>query len=287
LEAEAVSCLKIVAASLMLIATVGHPAEPAQLTPEQTSVLEDARAYAMQYAHALPDFICTQITHREVAAIRVGILGGGANGASGAVSALSKGESGSDVIEEQLTYVGGKESYEVVSVNGEKMTGLKHMDIAGAVTAGEFGSFLTEIFDPASRTAFTWERETNLHGRHVYVYGFRVPKEAGTALIDKDSNKAIMASISGRVFIDPTTFDILQIQSRLSVPPEFPIHLVERKVEYAPQEIAGKSYSLPSRSDMRMETGSHTYNNRIDFRNYHHFTSESTIHVGKEAPHDD
>ena len=117
----------------------------------------------------------------------------------------------------------------------------------------EFGSFMTQIFDPKSRTTFTWERQANLHGHHVYVYGFHVPSEAGTALIDKDTNKAILAPMSGRIFIDPRTFDVLQIISNLKVPPEFPIRLVERKVEYAPQQIAGKSYSLPSHSEMRME----------------------------------
>jgi hypothetical protein len=279
------NCLKFFAVLFMLLTCRGYAAESSQLTADQTNVLEDTRAYALQYAQQLPDFICTQITHREVAVTRVGILGGGASGASGAVAALSKGESGSDVIEEQLTYVGGKETYEVNSINGRKIAGITHMDLAGAVSTGEFGSVLTEVFDPASHTTFTWDRETNLHGRHVYVYEFRVPKEAGTTLIDKDTNKALIASISGRVFIDPETFDILQISSKLNIPPEFPIRQVERKVEYAPQEIAGKSYSLPSRSDMRMENASHIYSNRIDFKGYHHFTSESTIHVGKEAPH--
>lgn len=278
------NCRTFVVPLLALFSAALFVAQPSQLTEDQKAVLEDARAYALQYAQQLPDFICTQITHRDVSAIRTSILGGGASGASGAVAALSKGESGSDIIEEQLTYVGGKETYEVVSVDGKKVNGITHMDFAGAVSAGEFGSVLTDVFDPASHTVFTWDREADLHGRHVYVYQFRVPKESGTTLIDKDTNQAVIASITGRVFIDPVSFDILQIYSKLDIPPEFPIRFVERKIEYTPQEIAGKSYSLPSRSEMHMQDSTHIYNNRIDFKNYHRFTSESTIHVGKEAP---
>ena len=278
--------LRILAVVPALLATALSTAESAQLTSEQNSVLEDARAYALQYAQQLPDFICTQTTHREVSKIQVGILGAGATSRTPiGVTALSKGTSGSDVIEEQLTYVGGKESYEVLTVDGKKMPGMTHMLLAGAVSSGEFGSVLTEVFDLRSRTTFTWDREANLHGRRVYVYGFRVPKEAGTALIDKDTNTALLASITGRVYIDPATFEVLQIVSRLNIPAEFPIHLVERKVEYAPQQIAAKSYNLPLRSEMRMEDNTQSYYNEIEFKNYHHFISESTIHTGDAASH--
>jgi len=278
-------CLRILATLLALSIAGASAAETATLTDEQNSVLENARAYALAYSRQLPDFICTQITHREVSKTDVGTLGAGATGRNPVgVTALSKGTSGSDVIEEQLTYVGGKESYEVMTIDGRKVAGMTHMLLAGAISAGEFGSFMTEIFDPKSRTTFAWEREANLHGRHVYVYGFHVPAEAGTALIDKDTNKAILAPMAGRVFIEPKTFDVLQIISDLKVPLDFPIHLVERKVEYAPQQIAGKSYSLPSHSEMRMEDSTQVYSNEIEFKKYHRFTSESTIHVGDVAP---
>jgi hypothetical protein len=284
--ADHVFCLKILAFVPMLLLAALSTAESAQLTSEQSSVLEDARAFALLYARRLPDFICTQVTHREVSKTQVGILGAGATSRTPiGVTALSKGTSGSDLIEEQLTYVGGKESYEVVAIDGRKMPGMTHMLLAGAVSSGEFGSVLTEVFDPKSSTTFTWAHEANLHGRHVWVFGFRVPKEAGTALIDKDTNKALLASITGHVFIDPATFDVLQIVSRLNIPAEFPIHLVERKVEYAPQQIAGKNYNLPLRSEMRMEDNTQSYYNEIEFRNYHHFSSDSTIQVVDSASH--
>ena len=127
-EAVHVRCQIILAIVPTLLGAALSMAESAQLTSEQNSVLEDARAYALQYAHQLPDFICTQITHREVSKIQVGILGAGASSRTPiGATALAKGTSGSDMIEEQLTYVGGKESYEVLTIDGKKMPGMTHM----------------------------------------------------------------------------------------------------------------------------------------------------------------
>jgi hypothetical protein len=55
------------AAVLLFYASVTAFAAPSpKLSAEQTSVLEDARAYALQFAEQFPNFICTQMTRREV-----------------------------------------------------------------------------------------------------------------------------------------------------------------------------------------------------------------------------
>ena len=116
------NCLKI-AALLVLLPCGAIAVEPAQLSADQTTVLESARTLAMQYTRLLPDFICTQITRRTIArSVDInGNIGAGMSGRS--PLAAMAGSSGylSDVIDEQLTYVGGKESYEVLNVNGRKV----------------------------------------------------------------------------------------------------------------------------------------------------------------------
>ena len=96
--------------------------------------------------------------------------------------------------------------------------------------------------------------------------------------IYQDSDKEIPVSYTGELFIDPVSMEVIAIDSKYDLPPTFPIHIVERRVEYAPQQIAGKNYSLPSHSLVHMEDGMHVYDNKIDFKNYHRFASESTIH---------
>lgn len=273
------NCLKTVL-TIALLTSCGFAAEPAQLTPDQAKVLESARAAAMQYTKLLPDFICTQITHRSTSKnmANMGNLGAGISGRSPVAGMTNSSGYSNDVIEEQLTFAGGKESYDVLTVNHRKVTGKDHMLLAGAISAGEFGSALEEVFDPRSHTTFTWDHEATQHGHREWVFAFHVPKEAGTTIIYRDSDEDIPVSYAGRVFIDPATFQVVEITSKYDLPPDFPIKLVEREVEYAPQQIAGKSYNLPKRSLVHLEDGAHVYDNRIDFTSYHRFASESTIH---------
>jgi hypothetical protein len=274
------SCLKVAAALFVLLPSGANAAQSAPLSSDQTRVLESARNLAMQYTHELPDFICTQTTRRTItrAMDSSGNFGAGISGRS-PIAAMA-GASGylSDVIDEQLTYVGGRESYEVLNVNGKKVHGVDHLNFQGATSEGEFGSMLVQVFDPASHASFTWGRVANVHGRHAWVYDFLVPKESGTEVIARDSDKQVLVGISGQVYIDPETKEVLQISSKLDLPPTFPIRLALRNIEFAPREIAGKNYSLPTRSLVHMEDGKSVYDNRIEFKDYHRFASESTLH---------
>lgn len=161
---------------------------------------------------------------------------------------------------------------------------MDHMHLAGAISAGEFGSALEEVFDPRSHTTFSWNREQMHHGHREWVFAFHVPKNAGTTIVYRDSDTEIPVSYSGRIFIDTATYEVLEITSKYDLPPDFPIKLVERTVDYATQQIASKSYSLPARSLVHVEDGANVYDNRIDFKNYHRFASESTIHFDNGNP---
>ncbi len=101
-------CLRICAVFLLSNTPLLAVAGSSKLSADQTSVLEDTRAYAMQYTQQLPDFICTQTTHREVAAYMSG------------TSTPVLLDNSSDIIEEQLSYVAGKERYIVLTIDGKK-----------------------------------------------------------------------------------------------------------------------------------------------------------------------
>jgi hypothetical protein len=270
---ESLDSLKVVAALLLSLTTTALTAESPKLSADQLSVLEDARAFAVQYVQRLPDFICTQTTRRHVTArLPVGFGAGSLDETN-------------DIIEEQLAYVGGKEKYTVLTLNGQKATGVVHAQLDEAISWGEFGSLSWQIFDPASHTVFSWDREERINGRHAWAFKYRVPKESGTTIIDQRSDKTVVVSYSGKVLIDPETKSVLEITSTLDVPGTFPIRNVTRMVLYTDQEIGGKKYCLPLRSEMHMEEGTKLYDNQIDFKDYHHFASESTIHFDAEGAH--
>jgi hypothetical protein len=72
MEAEAMKRLGCVTVPLLLLVSSGYAAETSQLSAGQVKVLEAARASALQYRQQLPDFICTQITHRNNASKNMG-----------------------------------------------------------------------------------------------------------------------------------------------------------------------------------------------------------------------
>lgn len=271
--------LKIAAALLLFGATRVPYAEPSPLSADQARLLESVRASALHYTQTLPNFICTQITHRQTAFAKVH-----GDTEDGNFFATWGASHSNDVIEERLTFFGQKENYEVIAVNGKKVSGASHMQFQGAISAGEFGTALQGIFDPRSHAVFQRDGNASVHGRHVDVFGFTVPKEYGTIIILKKTGQQIAVSYTGQIFVDPNTLAVLRITSRLDLPADLPIHKAESLVEYMPEDVAGKKYNLPFRSELRMEDGSHVYINKIEFRNYHRFAVESTIHFGPENP---
>ncbi len=272
----------VVAILALFPAANGLAAQTSQLSADQSKTLESVRASALSYSHSLPNFICRQITRRETSSLS-------------AIVALPSGEFGSlsntimrlpatsavnpgDVIEERLTFFDQKENYEVLTVNGKKVAGLEHTRLLGAITAGEFGSALHDIFDPESHTEFSWVRLAKLRGRRVYVFRFHVPAERGAVVMLRDPDRQIVVSYGGQIFVDADTLDVLRINSTLDLPTNSSLQKGESSVEYEPVEIAGKRYNLPFHSEVRMQDKAYLYVNRIDFRNYHKFAVESTIH---------
>jgi hypothetical protein len=274
--------------SLLLVACPAGLAASAPLSPEQAKILEGVRASALRYTQNLPDFMCTQLTRRTVSG--TGDLSSSLTGMEGRSShaglpaTMGSDPNSEDVIEERLTFIDHKENYTVVAVNGRKVAGIKHMQLQGAISVGEFGSDLHNTFAPASGTVFAWERPGTLHGHRVYNYSFRVPAQHGAVVVDRDSGRLVVAPYAGRVVVDAATLSVLRMKYRVQLPPGFPIRESEIAIEYKAIAIAGRNYVLPFRSELRMQDSSHQYVNTMDFRNYHKFTVESTILYGSQKP---
>ena len=245
----------------------------AQPPPDQSSVLESVRQSALLYTGKLPDFICTQITHRTSTAAFSAPIGRGLNS-----SAAGTRWDVDDLIEEKLTYIGNSEQYEVVKINDKPAKGVDHLQLQGAFTTGEFGTALHDIFDPDSQTTFSWDRIEHIHGQKVYAYAFRVPQAHGALVIHRAPDQQVVVPYSGRIFVDPQTFaccgslplSIFRWDFLSSAPTE--------TIEYKPITIANKEYLLPSHSEVHMQDSARSYVNEVDFKDYHKFVAESTIH---------
>jgi len=248
---------------------------PAPNPADQQRIVDSARQYALAYTASLPNFICTQVTDRDQSTLAT------APTVDSGMVAPQHGSS--DRIVEKLTYFNQQENYEVISVKGVKAVGVQHTQLDGATSTGEFGSAMHSIFDPESQTVFTWHKPAALRGRHVFVLGYQVPREAGvpvTAL----NNLSTVVAYRGEVFVDQETLEILRITTQFDLPRGFPIESAHRFVDYQQVSVAGKNYNLPFHSEVTLQHSATTFTNKIDFKDYRKFTVESTIRFG--APPD-
>ena len=111
-----------------------------------------------------------------------------------------------------------------------------------------------------------------------------MPQKAGNIIVDQPTRQAVVVPFFGKVVIDPETKDVLEITSTLDVSYRFPIQNVTRRISYDIQLIGGKRFCLPAHAEMHMKTGTRVYDNQIEFKDYHHFSSESTIHFDSPNP---
>src|SRR5580700_1016341 len=195
-------------------------AQPPPDSNETTKILDAIRGAVLAYTEKLPNFICTQLTVREIAAAPNAVLGVKESGRGGP-SSLRGMTAGSwqrlDSYEQQLTYFQRRESYKLLKVNG-KAPGPKQEAPPGATSTGEFGTTLSQIFDPESRADFEWKRWDTVRGRHVSVFTFKVEKSRSVSELVTPMARAVVG-YHGLIFADRETDAVLRVTTEAEAPP--------------------------------------------------------------------
>ena len=216
----------------------------------QEKILAEITDSAINYSRNLPNFLCLQVTRRYLD-----------QGSQGNFRLL-------DTIAERLTYFEQREQYQVVSKDGIPTTGLKHDQLGGASSSGEFGSMLLEIFEPSSQTSFEWERWATLRGHRMHVYSFRVPLETSKYTIYADAVKrTITVGYHGLIYADRDTKNVMRITlSADDIPPDFPVQEANSDLNYDITSIAGQEFLLPLKSEVHLRDGRYLSKNETEFR---------------------
>ncbi len=238
---------------------------PAPDSIEQKRILAEITENARNYTKGLPNFICLQVTRRY-----------GDNSGLENYRLI-------DTIAERLTYNEQKEDYKVVSINGVPTTGgVKHEQMGGASSSGEFGSILKEIFAPETETEFDWERWATLRGKRMYVFSFRVRQLRSQYSIYADAVKrTIIVGYHGLVYADRNTNMVMRIKLEAeNLPVDFPIQSVDLDLNYDVTKISGQEYLLPLKSEIRSREGRFLVKNEVEFRLYNRFGAETNIQFG-------
>jgi hypothetical protein len=230
---------------------------------EQQKILNEVREYALNYSKSLPDFICLQVTRRYID------------------RRYKPGEEGSwavsDRLAEKLTYFEQHEKYEPISQNDNALYGKNYESIGGALSRGEFGTLLREIFEPESSTRFQWERWGRLRGNicHVYTYAVDMPHSKET--LTYHNEQSVTPGYHGEIFVQKGANVILRITLEPEPPASFPMQNVHQVLDYSFIDISGQKFLLPLFSEVIMRADGIGTRNEIEFRGYRKYSADTSI----------
>jgi hypothetical protein len=244
---------------------------PAPMPPpspqEQRRIIEQVREYALGYTKNLPNFICTQVTRRYIDP-----------------SGLEFWQQ-HDVLTARLSYFEQKENYKLILVNNRAITtDVPYMSVGGAVSSGEFGSMMKELFERKTEADFRWERWGKLRGRIAHVFAYRVAQARSQWHVTYENTHDIVPGYHGLVYVDRDTNMVLRITLEADLPATFPIQEVSDTLDYDLAPIGANEYMLPLKAVVRTRQGKLLAKNDVEFRMYRRFTAEAEIKFDTPDP---
>jgi hypothetical protein len=245
-----------------------HPMRPPPSPEDQARIIEEVREYALNFGRGLPDYICTQVTRRYVDPKGLEIW------------------YKVDTITAKVTYFEQKEDYKVILVNNRPVN-LGMMEVGGSTSQGEFGSMMNEIFDPATDTAFQWEKWGKLRDRLCHVYNYFVRQEKSEWSISYEKTHRTIPAYRGLIYIDRDTQMVTRITLHaVNIEPSFPVQEAQTVLDFDLVKISEGEYMLPLKSKMRMRQGIALVKNETEFRLYRKYSADAVISfdVPEELP---
>ncbi len=274
LKALAAESASLPAAPPAAVVAAPPPPPKPPSAKEQAEILDAMREYALNYTKNLPNYMCVQTTHRKLEATDA-LYQKGYHGYS----------SLGDVIQEQLTFNDHKETYDVKSIDGKSVTNVKHDQLGGVRSSGEFGSMMLNIFDPDTGTEFAWENWHTLRGKRVYAFAYHVDKEHGYSMGDDETHRTYTSAYKGLVYWDRDAHAIPKITlDTIEIPPDFPIHEVHIQLDYDLIKISEQEYMLPYHYLLTSRADKANSSNEADYRLYRKYGAEATFTVVDTDP---
>jgi hypothetical protein len=226
----------------------------------ESAILHDAAARALAYTRELPDFICTETIRRS-------------DNVRGSGWRLK------DVLEVQVGIANRREYYKLLTRNGQPTT-MDYRQMGGALTEGEFGSLLAEIFRPGA-AEFRRKRQLTLAGRTLHVFTYRVPAEKATYRLEygyrSGKPQSTVVGHKGEVWIDEASGRATRLEQTAEIPRGFPVRVSKTTLEFSWIEIADTQWLLPSHAVSIMGSAEVLTSNDVSFSDYRKFSAESSV----------
>jgi hypothetical protein len=243
------------------------PVFPRPTVDDQRRVINLASRHALSYIRDLPNFLCTLRIQREE-------------------NIRNNGWKPRDTLSVQLGFADRRESYKLFEINSKKTT-LPYRSAGGALSEGDFGSLLADIFRLGS-AQFSWDHWGVVRGRivHVYRYSISVAKSeyqlhVGNA---RGREKNVVSAHHGYVAIDRESNRILHLEQVGDPPKGFPILFTSSTIDYDWNDVGGRKYLLPLHAEVTMGTANMSSFNVTEFRDYRRFGAETQITFDPDPP---
>jgi hypothetical protein len=229
------------------------------LEDEQKHLWDEAAKNAMGYLARLPNFRCTQETHRFTAPLK-------------APDQLKE----ADSFKDDLVYEDGKERYRTIEINGVRADNALVIN-QGIHSRNEFGSLLRGLFDPDVAASYKWAGRAMAMGVLCQVFEVEVSRPKSNFALHYGGRREL-AGYTGRVFIDEETGMVrrLTIQG-VGLPNDFGLQSPALSLDYGMVKIGKDDYLLPLRSALQLRHAKAFVRNETVFRNYRKFEAESEI----------
>lgn len=236
---------------------------PAPAYDDQYRIINEARERAMNYTQTLPNFICLQQTRRSYDRhYQAGTEGAWAQ---------------SDVLNARVSYFNQKEEYKLLGVNDNPVINKEYDQVGGAISRGEFGSLLKEVFDPSTQTEFHWLRWGSLNKQLCHVYQYKVEQEHSRWTVDYQKTDQVTPAYQGLVYVDTKSKVVLRVTLDAIMPPTFPIQEVKTQLDYRYQDVSGQQFLLPTYSEVKMRHDHTGTLNQISFRGFRRYSADTSI----------
>jgi hypothetical protein len=256
------------------------PAPPRQAPPpsseEQAAIIDEVRAYALDYSQNLPDFICTQVTRRYYAAPPGTRYGGpGDNEPSYRLS---------DTLTIRLSFFEQKEDYKPVLVNGQ-MTNQDYKSLGGSLVTGDFGSMLKEIFERRTEARFEWDHWATLRTKLAMAFAYHVDQARSQWHITYDNKLDIVPAYHGLVYVDPKSHEVVRVTLEAeNIPAGFPVHSAQTILDYDYADISGHTFLLPIKDETLSKLDDYLSKLDTEFHNYRKYSAESELKFDTDTP---
>jgi len=222
--------------------------------------------FALTYRRQLPDFIAQQTT-------------------------TSHGTSSTNLITAQVTFRQGREQYSHVTINGQHVpsTGTFPRNLR-FTSAGEFGSFLVDLFTSPGVTEFKFRKESTLQGIPVAIFEFHIPSGDNKFWVLRDSKgRALRPEFRGEIWLEQQSGRPLREElepAHLPADSEFASAKTITDYEMTPVGDVGV-FLLPAKSETHLCVRQRTVScmeSVLTFHDYRKFAATTRILAGNPEP---